>query len=122
MKVLTKAEVKEMSDELCMTIKEAQETADIFVKIYTEEQGNKVGWKIQLPLLNVDDYIEEWENHWHREVNWQEYYECEKEENLYCYGDTDEEAEEIFKDLETFKSAVKNSSYELSNGLIIVVC
>ena len=121
MKKLSNEEIKTMADALCMTEQEAKETADIFVKIY-EEQGNKSGWKIHLPLNNVDDYISEWEGHWHREINWEEYYEYEKENNLYCYGETEDEAESIFSSLESFKKCVLNECYELTNGLIIVVC
>ncbi len=122
MKILNKEEVKQMADALFMTEQEAQEVADIFVKIYTKEQGNKNGWKLQLPLLDVDDYIREWENHWHRESNWEEYYNYEKENNLYCYGETDAEAEKVFESLETFKECIGNTTYELSNGLLIIVC
>jgi hypothetical protein len=121
MKKLNNEEIKIMADALGMSIQEAQETADLFVKIY-EEQGNKSGWKIGTSLNTVDDYINEWEDHWHRESNWQEYYEYEKEN---CYADYDFEigrAEKVFKNIESFKEEVDYCSYELSNGLIIVVC
>lgn len=121
MKILNTEEIKTMADALFMTEQEAKETADIFVKIY-KEQGNKSGWKIGTSLKTVDDYIDEWENHWHRETNWKEYYEYEKEECMYCYGNTDAEAEEIFKNIESFKAYVSSFSYELSNGLIVIVC
>lgn len=120
MKKLNTKEIKTMADALCMTEQEAKETADIFVKIY-EEQGNKSGWKIGTSLNTVDDYIDEWENHWHRETNWKEYYEYEKEN---CFADYDFEigrAERVFKSIESFKEEVDYCSYELSNGLIIVV-
>lgn len=115
MKKLNNEEIKIMADALGMSIQEAQETADIFVKLYKKQPLN-------MPLDSVDDYIDEWESHWHREANWQEYYEYEKEECMYCYGNTDAEAEEIFRNIETFKNHVSGFSYELSNGLIIVVC
>ena len=120
MKKLNSKEIKQVANVLCMTGQQAQEVADTFVKIFTEEQKNKIGWKIGLQLESADDYIREWENHWHREMSWKEYYSYEKEN---CYYDYDE-AEEIFKTIETFKEYVKmyNFAYELSDGMIIIVC
>jgi hypothetical protein len=120
MKRLNTEEIKQMADALCMTEQEAKEVADIFADIYEKEQSGKRGWKIGMPLDSADDYIREWENHWHREMNWQEFYDYEKE---CCYYDYDE-AETIFETTETFKEYVKmfDFAYELSNGLIIIVC
>ena len=120
MKRLNKEEIKQMANALMMTEQEAQEVADIFADIYEKEQGGKRGWKVGMPLDSADDYIKEWENHWHRETNWQEFYTYEKED---CYSDYDE-AETIFETIETFKEYVEmfDFAYELSNGLIIVVC
>lgn len=121
MKTLNKEEVKILAVNLLMTEDEAQEVADIFARILKEEQGGKSGWKIKLQLNSVDDYIEEWENHWHREANWEDYYSYEKEA---CYSDYDE-AETIFESLETFKRYVRmyRFAYELScSDMIIIVC
>ena len=118
MKILNKAEIKELADFLCMTEEQAQEVANIFVKIYTEEQSNNDGWKIQKSLENVNDYIKEWEDHWHRESNWQEYFDYEKEN---CYSDYNN-PEKVFENMETFKEEVVFNSYELNSGLIIIVC
>lgn len=118
MKILNKAEIRELANSLCMTEEEAQEVADTFVKIYTEEQNNKIGWKIQKPLENVKDYIDEWEGHWHRESDWDEYYRYEKEN----YFDDYENSEKVFESMETFKTEVAGHSYELKCGLIIIVC
>lgn len=120
MKRLNVEEIKQVADALCMTEQEAKEVTEIFADIYEKEQGGKHGWKIGKPLENADDYIDEWEGHWHRETNWQEFYEYEKEN---CYSDYNE-AEAIFETIETFKEYVElfEFAYELSNGLIIVVC
>lgn len=118
MKRLNKEEIKQMADALLMTEKDAQEVADIFAEIHEKEQGGKYGWKIGMPLDSADDYIREWENHWHRESNWQEYYDYERN-NFFCDY---EMAEKVFKSVESFKNYVANSSYELSSGLIIIVC
>ena len=120
MKRLNTEEIKKVADYLCMTEQEAKEVTEIFADIYEKEQGGKHGWKIGKLLENADDYIDEWEGHWHRETNWQEFYEYEKEN---CYSDYNE-AEAIFETIETFKEYVElfEFAYELSNGLIIVVC
>lgn len=117
MKVLDKNEIKQVADALMMTEQDAQEVADIFVKILAEEQDGKYGWKIQMPLNDADEYIREWENHWHRESNWQEYYDYERNNSFYDY----DMAEKVFKTLESFKDCVTKHSYELSSGLIAVV-
>ena len=121
MKRLNTEEIKQVAGALCMTEAEAKEVAEIFADIYEKEQGGKSDWKIGKPLESADDYIDEWEGHWHRETNWQEFYEYEKEN---CYSDYNE-AEEIFETVETFKEYVElfDFAYELKcNGMIIVVC
>lgn len=119
MKKLCTREIKHFADYLGFTEAEATEITDLFYEI---KSVNPESWKVQESLYDVDEYIWEWEGHWHREANWQDYYEDEKANYLYFYADTDEEAEEIFATLDTFKSAVANCSYELSNGTIVVVC
>ena len=120
MKRLNKEEIKQMADALLMTEQEAQEVADIFAEIYKKEQGGKRGWKIGMPLDSADDYIREWENHWHRETNWQEYYNYEKENCWYDY----DKPEIILESAETLKDNVQNDiAYELKcSGMIIIVC
>lgn len=117
MKILNRGEILQMALCLAMSEQEAQEVADIFVNIYTDERDDQ-RWKVESPLANVDDYIKEWENHWHRESNFEEYYKYEKENCYYDYS----EPEECFSSLESFKKRTTDYHYELSNGLIIVVC
>ena len=121
MKRLNTEEIKQVADALLMTEEEAKEIVNIFADIYEEEQNYKRGWKIGMPLDSADDYIREWENHWHREMSWQEFYDYEKGCNLYDYDD----AEEIFETVETFKEYVKMGdwAYELKcSNMIIIVC
>lgn len=119
MKKLNSKEIKQVADALLMTEQEAREVIDIFAEIFTKEQQGKVGWKIGMPLESADDYIREWENHWHREMGWQEYYNYEKE---CCFNDYDE-AETIFETVETFKDYVKmyDFAYELKCSNIIII-
>lgn len=121
MKKLNIEETKLMANALSMTEQEAHEVANVFADIFTNEQNGKSGWKIHSLLESVNDYIREWEDHWHREANWQEYYLYEKEN---CYYDYDG-PEEIFKTLDTFKKYIQiyDYAYELKcNGMIIIVC
>lgn len=121
MKRLNTEEIKQMADALCMTEQEAKEVAEIFADIYEKEQGGKYGWKIEMPLESADDYIREWENHWHREMSWQEYYDYEKNNCYDCY--TYDDAEKIFKTVETFKNHIQmyNIAYELKHNTMIII-
>lgn len=121
MKKLNEEEIKRVAGMLSMTEQMAQEVVDVFADILENEQHGKRGWKIHLPLEGADDYIREWEDHWHRESSWQDFYDDEKTNWFYEY----ENPEEIFETIDTFKEYVKlfGFAYELScNGMIIVVC
>lgn len=120
MKKLNTEEIEHFAFVLGFTESEAKEITDLFYKLKAENPISN--WKVGMPLNDVGEYIREWENHWHRETNWKEYYNYEKENFLYCYADTDEEAEAIFESMEKFKECVSNMAYELSSGLIAVVC
>lgn len=117
MKRLNQEEIKMMANCLCMPLDEATEVAELFADILEHEQGNLRGWRICTPLDNVDDYIREWEDHWHSEVNWTEYYTYEMENYLEDYPD-------VFDSIDTFKNYVTGMdiAYELPCGVIIVVC
>jgi hypothetical protein len=122
MKRLNAEEIKQMADALIMEEEEAREVAEIFADIYENEQNGRVGWKIGMPLDSADDYIREWENHWHREINWQEFYTYEKENCYDCYDYDDAEA--IFKTVDSFKNHIQtyDIAYELKcSSLIIIV-
>ena len=120
MKILNTKEIKQVAMDLSMTEWEAKKVTDIFAKIYINEQEGKGGWKINSNLNNVDEYITEWDNHWHREYSWVEFYEYEKEN---CFFDYDN-ADEIFESLNNFKEYVRmyDFAYELQDGMIIIVC
>ena len=120
MKRLNEEEVKQFAEALIFRDKDAKEITDLFYKI--KEENPDHNWKVSLPLEDVDDYIREWENHWHRECSWEEYYNYEKDNCKYCYADTDEEADKIFETLESFRECVSSHSYELRSGIIIIVC
>lgn len=119
MKKLNVEEIREFANCLGFSKKEAKEVTDLFYKLKTE---NSDCWQIGRELNTINEYIDEWEDHWHREANWKEYY---KYENENCFDDYDFEigrAEKVFKNLDTFKEEVEYCSYELSTGLIVIVC
>ena len=120
MKKLNTEEIKQFADALCFTESEAKEITDLFYKLKVKNPINN--WKVAMPLNDVDEYIREWENHWHRETNWEEYYKYERENCLADYDFEIGSAERVFKNLDTFKEEVDYCSYELSTGLIVIVC
>ena len=79
-----------------------------------------------MPLNDVDEYIREWENHWHRENNFTECFEYEKDNEFTEYDY--EVAVEIFKDIEKFREWVMGDKetqfvYQLpNNNMVVVVC
>lgn len=118
MKRLNKKEVKQFAEYLVFTEQEAQDIVDIFAKIYKEEQQGHPGWKIFNRLESVDDYIMEYEGHWHREPSIEEHYKEEKE-NYY----DDYENKSVFDSVETFAQFAKGTYYKLAHSdMVIVVC
>lgn len=118
MKILGKDEVKVFADTLVFSEEEAQDIVDIFARIYTEEQGGLPGWKICCTLDSVDEYIREYEGHWHREPSIEEHL---KEEKLNYYDAYEDKS--VFDSVEKFKEFTKNSVYKLAHSdMVIVVC
>lgn len=117
MKILNNEEIKALAYCLSMTQEQAQEVADLFVRLFNEQKKQR-GWKIELSLDDCDDYIREWENHWHREFSWQEAYE---EEKLYI---DEYEDKSIFNSIDDFRYNCENiTHYELPKSkMIAVVC
>ena len=113
MRRLNLEEIETLADALGMTLDEAWFVEDTFARIYETEQGCKFGWKVKEPLNNVDDYIREWENHWHREYSWKDHYGYE----LDCGCEVPDTVEEFISQVEGI------TSYKMPHGdLIIVVC
>ena len=123
MKKLNNLEIKQFADALCFSQSEAQDITDLF---YNLKKANPINhWRVRLPLDNVDEYIREWENHWHREANIEECFKCEKNGEYYAYDP--ELAQTIFESIETFKEfAMKGDTqfvYQLPNNkMVAVVC
>lgn len=123
MKRLNAEEVKQFADALAFTESEAKDITDLFYKLKMENPTNH--WRVLLPLNDVDEYIREWENHWHRENNFTECFEYEKENefNEYEY----KTAKQIFASEEAFReyAMAKETQfvYQLpNNNMVVVVC
>lgn len=123
MKKLNTEEIKQFADALLFTESEAKDITDLFYKLKMENPTNH--WRVLLPLNDVDEYIREWENHWHRENNFTECFEYEKENefNEYEY----KTAKQIFASEEAFReyAMAKETQfvYQLpNNNMVVVVC
>lgn len=124
MKKLNTEEIKQFADALGFTQSEAKDITDLFYNIKKENPVNH--WRVLMPLNNVDEYIREWENHWHRESNLTECFEYEKE---YAFDNYEyETAKKIFANEETFKNYAMDDKktqfvfHQPNNDMVVVVC
>jgi hypothetical protein len=123
MKKLNNMEIKQFADALFFSQSEAQDITDLF---YNLKKANPINhWRVMLPLNNVDEYIREWENHWHRESDIEECFKYEKDAYFYAYDP--EFAQKIFENIESFKEySMKGKTqfvYQLPNNkMVAVVC
>jgi hypothetical protein len=123
MKKLNTEEIKQFADALLFTESEARDITDLFYNLKMENPINN--WRVLLPLNDVDEYIREWENHWHRENNFTECFEYEKENEFDEYEY--ETAKQIFASEGAFrKYAMEKETqfvYQLpNNDMVVVVC
>lgn len=123
MKKLNTEEIKQFADALCFTESEAKGVTDLFYNLKIQYPLGHL--KITLPLNSVDEYIDEWEGHWHREINIKECFESEKDGYYYAYDP--ELAKEIFSSVEAFKKYAMEGKtqfvYQLPNSdMVVVVC
>lgn len=124
MKKLNAEEISQFAGALGFTESEAKDIADLFYNIKTENPVNH--WRVLLPLNDVDEYIREWENHWHRENNFTECFEYEKENEFDEYEY--ETAKHIFSSKEAFREYAMGDKetqfvYQLpNNDMVVVVC
>jgi len=118
MKILNDKEIRQFADCLAFTEDQARDVTDIFVRVYTEEQQGLPGFKILSKLDTVDDYIYEYEGHWHREENIVAHYNYEKNNCMDCYDDPS-----VFESVEAFSECSKDTVYKLEHSdMVIVVC
>ena len=124
MKKLNAEEIKQFADALIFTESEAKDITDLFYNLKMEHPTNH--WRVLRPLNDVDEYIREWENHWHRESNFTECYQYEKECEFYEYEY--KTAKQIFTSEEAFMEYAMGDKetqfvYQLpNNDMVVVVC
>ena len=120
MKKLNTEEIKQFANALSFTESEAKDIVELLYNLKAKNPINH--WKVLMPLNDVDEYIREWENHWHREANIEACFEYEKECEYFEYDE--DVAMEIFEDIEVFKDyAIDNFVYQLpNNDMVVVVC
>ena len=124
MKRLNVEEIKQFADALGFTESESKDITDLFYNLKKENPVNN--WRVLMSLNDVDEYIREWENHWHRESNLTECFEYEKECEYFEYDI--EVAKKIFINEEIFKDYVMGDKktqfvYQLpNNDMVVVVC
>lgn len=119
MKRLNSEEIKYFASMLDFTESEAKDITDLFYRLKMENKTKN--WRVCRSLDSVEEYIKEWEDHWHREVNFSEFFKYEKESMYYAY---DEDAEWIFASEDSFKEhKMNNSAFQLPNNeMVVVVC
>lgn len=78
MKTLNKKEVALLAENLNMTNKQAEEVAEIFVKMYDEKL-----WNAPEKLDSLEDYIYEWENSWFRYRTIEDLVKSENDQGVY---------------------------------------
>lgn len=124
MKKLDIEEIIIFADALSFTESEAKDVTDLLYNLKMENPINH--WRVMMPLDDVDDYIREWENHWHREINFTECFEYEKYEEYHEYDS--ETAKEIFVNEEAFREYAMGDKetqfvYQLpNNDMVAIVC
>lgn len=123
MKKLNTEEIKQFAHALCFTESEAKNVTDLFYNLKAENP--KANWRVSNALDSVDEYIDEYEGHWHRETNIEECFELEKDGYYYAYDP--ELAKEIFTSIEAFKKYAMEGKtqfvYQLPDSdMVIVVC
>ncbi len=121
MKKLNIEEVRQFAGALVFDENEARDITDLFYRLKAEGD-----WRVDMPLNDVDEYIREWENHWHRENNIQECFEYERDNQFYEYDP--EVVGEIFESVEAFKKfAMEDKRRQFvfslpSSEMVVVVC
>lgn len=124
MKKLNAEEIEQFAYALGFTESEAKDIVDLFYNLKMENPINH--WRVMLPLNDVDEYIREWENHWHRESSFKACFEYEKECEIHEYEP--EVAEQIFVSEEAFREYAMGDKetqfvYQLpNNNMVVVVC
>lgn len=110
-------DVKWIASALDMTLHQASEVVRIFDELKRlYDEGELAYCFIRSNLETTNDYITEWEDHWHREESVEAFWEDEK----YNYR-SDYEDLSVLETLESFLEYWKNNFYEVRGEKMIFV-
>lgn len=110
-------DINKIAGHLLMTITQAQALVAIFDDIKKQlQEGNLTGCYIQNKLETADDYIREWEDHWHVEASVEDFWFDEKTN----YAD-DYEDPTVLDSLDAFLGYWKNNYFEVPGEKTIFI-
>ena len=102
---------------LDMTYHQASEVVRIFDDLKRRyDEGDLAYCFVNSPLETTNDYITEWEDHWHREESVEAFWEDEKDNYRSDYEDLS-----VLETLEAFLDHWKNNFYEVRGEKMIFV-
>lgn len=102
---------------LDMTLHQASEVVRIFDELKRQyDEGDLAYCFIRSNLETTNDYITEWEDHWHREESVEAFWEDEKDNYRSDYEDLS-----VLETLESFLEYWKNNFYEVRGEKMIFV-
>ena len=110
-------DIKKIAGHLLMTETQAKALVNIFDNLSKQiQEGNISGCYIQNKFETTDDYIREWEDHWHREASIEDFWFDEKTN----YSD-DYEDPSVLDSLDVFLEYWKNNYFEIPNEKTIFI-
>ena len=110
-------DINKIADHLMMTASQAKSLVETFDNLNRQiQEGNLTGGYINNKLETTDDYIREWEDHWHREASVEDFWFDEKNN----YAD-DYEDPSVLENLEAFLDYWKNNYFEVPGETTIFI-
>ena len=110
-------DINKIAGHLMMTTSQAKALVEIFDNLNKLiQEGNLEVNYIQNKLETTDDYIREWEDHWHREASVEAFWLDEKTN----YAD-DYEDKTVLENLDDFLEYWKNNYFEIPGEKTIFV-
>lgn len=115
---MKRIDIDEIAGSLAMTHHQASEVVRIFDELKARyDEGDLPYCYIRTSLETTEDYITEWEDHWHREASVEDFWFDEKMNYASDYEDSS-----VLDTLEDFLDYWKNNFFEvLGEKMIFVV-
>ena len=110
-------DIKKIAGHLLMTEAQAQAFVNVLDDLNKRlQEGNLTGCYIQNKLETTDDYIREWESHWHAEASVEDFWFDEK---MNCSNDYDDPS--VLDSLDAFLEYWKNNYFEVPGEKTIFI-